>query len=152
MPTTPIDYIRTVVTGQFGAGEGRVHAADPARKTWDRYNRRNVYVTRCGRKNTVPVRAGVEPALFKGSPSYERCDRCFTLIEKEIAVGGLPSYRVVTTGPDAALITVSGYGSAIVAHVTRAEGSSLEQWADLKRSLIAGENRQYTANQKETNQ
>ena len=52
---------------------------------------------------------------------------------------GPKAYDVASTGPDAVIITVGGYGTDRIAHIAKGEEATPEQWADFKRRLIAGE-------------
>jgi hypothetical protein len=75
------EYIGASVVGNYSGDHSVMHAADPATATFDPYNRRTVYRTRCGRKNTEAV--GKSP-FFKHMYAV-RCGRCEQLIEKENA-------------------------------------------------------------------
>ena len=73
------DYIATQVVGNYSGDHSVVHAADPATASYDQFNRRTVYRTRCGRKNTEQY--GKSP--FYNHMYSVRCGRCEQLIEKE---------------------------------------------------------------------
>jgi hypothetical protein len=45
------------------------------------------------------------------------------------------AYAVASTGPDAAIVTTGGYGSARIARLARGEECSPDDWATFKRWL-----------------